>query len=184
MKKRQILEGSRVKFVALEKSHLSLRADFINDPEVQNTLNFDYPTSLSKTEAWFSKVCLSPTRTEFAITDIDTNAVIGFAGYIDINYKSLKAELYIFIGDKSYWSKGYGSEAYKILTNYGFQELGLSRVYGYQLEDNVKAEKCVLKLGWSIEGLLRNDIFSHGEIKSRKVISILKDDWIANKLYD
>ena len=184
MKKRQILVGDRLKLVALDKSHLPLRSDFINDTEVQSTLNFDYPTSLSKTEAWFSKVCLLSTRVELTIIDIETEIVIGFCGYINIDYKSSKAEHYIFIGNTDYWSKGYGSEAYKLLTNYGFQQLGLNRIYGYQLEGNTKAEKCTLKLGWNVEGLLRDDIFSHGEIKSRKVISMLRDEWLSNKMYD
>lgn len=184
MVKRQILVGERIKLVALEKAHLPYRVDFINDPDVQSTLNFDYPTSLSKTEAWFSKICLSPSRAELTIIDLQSDSVIGFAGYIDISYKASKAEHYIFIGDKNYWSKGYGSEAYKLLTNYGFKQLGLNRIFGYQLEDNVKAEKCVLGLGWTIEGLLRDDIFSHGKIKSRKVISILRDEWLINNKYD
>lgn len=184
MHRRQILIGDRLKLVALDKPHLPLRADFINDVEVQSTLNFDYPTSLAKTEAWFSKVCLLSTRVELTIIDVETETVIGFCGYVNIDYKSSKAEHYIFIGNKNYWSKGYGSEAYKLLTNYGFQQLGLNRIYGYQLEDNAKAEKCTLKLGWSIEGLLRNDIFSHGKIKNRKIISMLKDEWLSNKMYD
>ena len=184
MHKRQVLVGDRIKLVALDKTHLPFRVDFINDTDVQSTLNFDYPTSLSKTQAWFSKVCLVPTRSELTIIDIETDAVIGFCGYIDINYKSSKAEHYIFVGDKNYWSRGYGSEAYRLLTNYGFQQLGLNRIYGYQLENNVKAEKCTLNLGWKVEGLLSNDIFSHGQIKSRKIISMLRDEWLSNKIYD
>lgn len=184
MKKRSILIGDRIKLVALDKSHLPFRVDYINDPVVQQTLNFDFPTSLSKTEAWYSKTCLSSSRVDLTILDIETNTVIGFGGYINIDIKTRKAELYIFIGNKDYWSKGFGSEVYKILTNYGFQQLGLNRVYGYQLEGNVKAEKAILKLGWSIEGLLREDISSHGEIKNRNVVSILRNEWIKNSFYD
>lgn len=184
MEKREILCGNRIKLVALDRTHLAARVEFINDPEVQRTLNFDYPTSLSKTEAWYSKICLSISRVDLTIIDSGTSDIIGFAGYLDIKFRPHKAEQYIFIGDKSYWSKGYGTETYKILTNYGFQQLGLDRIYGYQLEGNEKALKAKMKIGWKIEGLLRNDVYSHGEVKSRRVISMLRDEWLSNSFYD
>lgn len=182
VKKREILKGSRVILVPLEKKHLSKRAEFINDPEIQATLNFDYPTSIAKTEAWFSKNVLVPNRIDFAI-EAEDGDIVGFGGYINIDKVVRKAELYIFIG-KAYWFGGYGREAYKLITNYGFMELGLNRVYGYQLGNNHKAHNSVKKIGWSVEGFLRDDINSHGEIKGRSVVAILRDEWIENSAYD
>lgn len=179
---RKILEGSRIMLVPLERSHLKTRVEYINDPAVQATLNFDYPTSLSKTEAWFSKNILASNRMDFAIEGKD-GSVVGFGGYVNIDRVVRKGELYIFIG-KDYWLGGYGREAYKLLTNYGFIELGFNRVYGYQLGNNHKANNSVKKIGWSVEGFLRDDIFSHGEVKGRSVVSILRDEWAANAVYD
>lgn len=182
IRERQILKGSRVILVPLEKKHLCKRVEFINDPEVQATLNFDYPTSIAKTEAWFSKNVLSPNRIDFAIETADGD-IVGFVGYINIDKAIKKAEHYIFIG-KTFWSCGYGHETYKLITNYGFIELGLNRVYGYQLGHNHKARNLIMKIGWSVEGFLRDDIYSHGEIKGRSIISILRNEWIVNPVYD
>lgn len=179
---RAIREGSRIYLVPLEKRHLSKRVEFINDPAVQATLNFDYPTSLAKTEAWFSKNVLAPNRVDFALEN-KAGDVIGFGGYVNIDRIVKKAELYIFIG-KDYWSGGYGREAYKVITNYGFVELGLNRVYGYQLGDNHKANNSVKKIGWSVEGFLKDDVYSHGELKGRSVVAILREEWVANDVYD
>lgn len=181
---RYFLEGTRIRLCMTEKEHLKKRVDFINDPDVQKTLNYDYPTSLSKTEAWFSKILLDPTRVEFTVIDTKKDDIIGFCGFINIDRTAKKAELHIFIGDKKYWGNGYGRDAYKLLTNYGFMELGLNRVYGYQLEYNEKAQKAVKTLGWTIEGCLREDVFSHGTVKNRYVVAILKDEWTENKSYD
>ena len=179
---REILKGSRVFLVPLEKRHLSKRAEYINDPAVQATLNFDYPTSIAKTEAWFAKNVLAPNRMDFAIESHDGN-VVGFGGYVNIDKVVRKGELYIFIG-QPYWPEGYGREAYKLITNYGFIEFGFNRVYGYQLGHNVKAHNSVKKIGWSVEGFLREDIYSHGEIKGRSVVAILRDEWAENPVYD
>ncbi|CAM4075348.1 GNAT family N-acetyltransferase [Kerstersia similis] len=179
---RNILQGSRIKLTPLEKKHLEKRVEYINDEAVQATLNFDYPTSLAKTEAWFSKNLLVSNRMDFAIVDTEGNT-IGFAGYINIDRTTKKAELYIFIG-RDFWSGGYGREAYKLLTNYGFIELGLNRVYGYQLGHNHKAHNSVKKIGWSVEGFLKDDVYSHGEIKGRSVVAILRSEWELNPTYD
>lgn len=179
---RVILEGSRIVLMPLEKKHLPKRVEYINDPAVQATLNFDYPTSLAKTEAWFSKNVLESKRVDFAI-ESKSGDVIGFGGYVNVDRVVKKAELYIFIG-KDYWFGGYGREAYKIITNYGFIELGLNRVYGYQLGSNHKANNSVKKIGWSVEGFLKDDIYSHGELKGRSVVAILRDEWAANDVYD
>ena len=32
-------------------------------------------------------------------------------------------------------------------------------------------------MGWKREGLLRNDLFSHGELKDRYIVSIIRRDW-------
>lgn len=179
---RAILEGSRVVLVPIERKHLEKRVEFINDPAVQATLNFDYPTSLAKTEAWFSKNVLAPNRVDFAL-ESKNGDVIGFGGFVGIDRVVKKAELYIFIG-KDFWLGGYGRETYKLITNYGFIELGLNRVYGYQLGHNQKANNSVKKIGWTVEGFLKDDIFSHGEVKGRSVVAILRDEWVENSVYD
>lgn len=177
------IQGKRMSLQLLERDHLTKRVEFLNDPEVQATLNFDYPTSLAKTEAWFSKNLLAPNRVDFAFIRNEDSAVIGFGGFINVNPKARKAELYIFVGDKSCWGKGFGRDGYKLLVNYGFGELGLERIYLYQLAENERAVRATAALGWKTEGLLRKDIWSHGEMKDQYVLSILRDEWEGSGLY-
>lgn len=177
------LKGERVSLALLEREHLKKRVEFLNDPEVQATLNFDYPTSLAKTEAWFAKNVLASNRVDFAFVSTKTDKVIGFGGFINVEQKVRKAELYIFIGDKEYWGKGFGRDGYKLLVNYGFAEMGLDRIYLHQLAENTRAIKATEALGWQTEGLLRQDIWSHGELKDQYILSILRAEWKNNKDY-
>jgi RimJ/RimL family protein N-acetyltransferase len=177
------LHGKRISLQLLERDHLKKRVEFLNDSVVQKTLNFDYPTSLAKTEAWFSKNILASNRVDFAFIRNEDSEVVGFGGFININSKARKAELYIFIGNKSCWGKGFGRDGYKLLVNYGFAELGLERIYLYQLAENERAVRATSALGWKTEGLLRKDIWSHGELKDQYVLSILRDEWEVSGLY-
>jgi hypothetical protein len=71
----------------------------------------------------------------YAIVDLATEAMIGVCGFFDTDHLNGTAELGIFIGDKAYWSRGYGREAMTLLLRYGFDYLNfenvLLRVYSF-----------------------------------------------------
>ncbi len=83
------------------------------------------------------------------------------------------------IGNKDYWGKGYAKEVMLLLLNYAFKELGLNRIYSYVWTDNEKMINLNKSVGFKIEGLLRKDIFSHGEYRDRYIMSILKEDYMS-----
>jgi RimJ/RimL family protein N-acetyltransferase len=182
--KRNILKSERVEFALTEQEHLEKRVAYINDPEIQRTLNFDYPTSLSKTKKWFDNTLFDQSRVDFTILDRQTQEMIGFCGLINIEKPVMKAEVYIVIGDKDYWGKGYGREANKLLHNYGFIELGLNRIYGYMLTFNDRIKKNTDALGKKLEARFRESIYSHGELKDQYMVSILRAEWEENEVYD
>lgn len=182
--KRSILKSERVELVLAEEEHLEKRVAYINDPEVQKTLNFDYPTSLSKTRKWFDKTLLDNSRVDFSIFERDNNEMIGFCGFINIEVPVMKGESYIVIGNKDYWGKGYGREANVLLHNYGFIELGLNRIYGFHLTHNKKILKVSEALGKKVEAHLRESIYSHGELKDQYLVAILRSEWKNNDIYD
>lgn len=174
-----VLKGEKIYLKPVEKCELQKRAEWVNDPEVQATLNFvHYPVSLARMEKWFDNILYDLSRRDFSVYTIKRNEYIGFCGFINIDNLVMKAELYVTIGKKEYWNGGYGTDTYKTIMKYGFIELGLNKIYGYQLEKNIGAHKVVQKLGWQRDGLLRHDIFSHGKIKNRYVVSILREDWL------
>lgn len=179
----ELLRGEKVFLRLIEEEDMPLRAAWINDADIQSTLNYDVPTSASKTRAWFHKAQMDPSRREFTIFTAADNRPIGFCGIFNIQVPVMKGELHCVIGEKRFQHGGYGTEAYRLLTNYGFQELGLNRIFGYQLTQNVAAHRCVEKLGWKREGLLRQDIFSHGALHDRYVVAITRDDWETLDVY-
>lgn len=177
----ELLNGKKVYLRLIEEEDLIKRTEWINNPDIQDTLNYDVPTSYAKTKAWFSKILLDNSRREFSIFVKENNEYIGFCGLFKIETPVMKAEMHCVIGNKQYQRGGYGTEAYDLLTEYGFKELGLNKIYGYQLLHNAAAHRVVEKLGWKRDGLLRQDVFSHGSIKDVWIVSIIKEDWESLK---
>ena len=77
---------------------------------------------------------------QFDVTDAATDAIwftvyeraalrpLGIAGLRDIDHAHGTAEFVIFIGEKDCWGRGYGTEATRLLLDYGFTALGLRNI--------------------------------------------------------
>lgn len=175
---KNVLVGEEVYIKRVEREDLPKRVEWINDPEVQATLNYqNWPVSYEQTVRWFERVSVDMARRDFSVFTLHDDRYIGAAGLVGIEYPVMKAEYYVMIGNKELWGRGYGTDTKRVIQNYGFTDLGLRKIFGYHLVQNAAARKTSEKLGWKCEGLLRQDTFSHGKIKDRYIYSILYEDW-------
>jgi RimJ/RimL family protein N-acetyltransferase len=83
----------------------------------------------------------------FAI-DTPDGKHIGNCAYYNISEENGETEMGIMIGDRSYWSKGYGTDVVTTLLAYIFDNTGLNRVYLKTLASNYRAQHCFLKSGF------------------------------------
>lgn len=89
-------------------------------------------------------------------------------------------KLGIRIGDKDYWSKGYGEDAINTILRYAFYNLDIYRVSLKYYEYNERASNCYLKCGFEHEGRTRKSAFIDGEFYDEIIMGILKSDFISN----
>ncbi len=175
-----MLESERIYLRLMEERDIPYKVKWINDPEVRRTLNFDYPISEVGTKQWLNKVALDNSRKDFIVCLKKEDIPIGYGGFLNIDIKNSKAESYMGIGNKDYWGKGYAKEIRRVLLEYAFEDLGLNKVYSYVWSENIKMINLNKSVGFEIEGLLRSDIFSHGQYRDRYIMSILKEDYLNN----
>ena len=88
-------------------------------------------------------------------------------------------ELGIVIGDREYWSKGYGREVVDLLLVYGFQALGARRIALTTHEDNPRAIRCYAACGFIEEGRPRQAFWTGRRYADLVEMSILRDEWMA-----
>jgi len=95
----------------------------------------------------------------FAIETLDGRH-IGNCGFYNIDEVKGEAELGIMIGNRSYWNKGYGTDAVTTLINYIYQQTDLKHIYLKTLDSNSRAQKCFQKCGFTLYGRLGKDGYS------------------------
>ena len=121
----------------------------------------------------------------FFIVRVEDDKLIGTVGLHNVNYTNRCATLGIFIGDKSGRNKGYGTEAIRLILEYGFKYLNLNNIKLDVLEFNERAQACYKKCGFKEYGRRRKSEFLYGKYYDRIEMDILAEefdgDFIRNK---
>lgn len=121
----------------------------------------------------------------FDIVESSNNKLIGVIGLERFNWINRTAELGIFIGDKEFRNSGYGTEAIKLLLEYGFKYLNLHTIKLELLCINKRAHKCYLKCGFKDTGRDRDAVFIDGKYYDKLHMDIVENefegDFIRNK---
>ena len=86
----------------------------------------------------------------------------------------------VFIGDKEFRNKGYGTEAIKLILEYGFKYLNLKNIKLDLMEFNERALKCYKKCGFKEYGRRRKCKFIDGEYYDTIEMDILKEEFNEN----
>ena len=175
-----MLEGKVVRLRALESADLERAYGWINDREVTRYLSARYPLSRADERRWLEE---GPTNgfaagVRLAI-ETKEGVHIGSIGLRQTNPEDRKAGLGIMIGEKAYWSNGYGSDAIVTLLRFAFREMNLNRVWLHVLEFNERAIACYAKCGFQEEGRLRQDRFGEGRYWDTVVMGALREEFEA-----
>ena len=113
----------------------------------------------------------------FLVVDLETKKPIGYAGLYEINSTTKKAEFRVLIGDKDFWSRGYGTEIIELIKYYGFDRLNLNRIYLGYTANNKSASKAYQKAGYVFEGILKEDIYRNSQYYDSIRMAILRKNY-------
>lgn len=72
-------------------------------------------------------------------------------------------------------SKGLGTEVTRLMTQYGFAELGLHRIELQVNADNSRAVAAYRRAGFEQEGLLKSKLYYAGQFHDQVMMAVLND---------
>ena len=170
-----MIEGALVRIRAIEQGDLPTFVKWINDPEVTTHLQFEPPMSMEDEVAWYHHMMAGKDKA-FVVETLD-GRLIGNIGTVGLDWRNRKTDLGIMIGEKEFWSRGYGTDTITVMLRYLFDELGLNRVGLYADIGNHRAIRCYEKCGFVREGVVRHHRFKDGRYVDSVIMSVLRQDW-------
>jgi RimJ/RimL family protein N-acetyltransferase len=148
------LTESRVYLRPLSVQDAEISWKWRNDPEIWKYTGSrpDKYITPEIERAWLKEVLEDPSSYRYAICIKDTNEYIGNVQITGIDCNTGEGEFHIFIGEKKYWNRGYGSEATKMMIDLARSELSLKRIVLHVNRENLPALKIYEKCGFHWDG--------------------------------
>jgi len=135
--------------------------------------------SLKQEKEWIKKNQRSKDNAYFCI-DTKEHEHIGSVSLMKIDLINKNAEFGISIGHKKYWGQGMGTEATRLMLNYGFKKLKLHRIYLRVIAYNFRAQRTYEKCGFIREGIQRQQVCFDGNWHDMVLMGILRSEWLKN----
>ncbi len=170
------LIGEKVYLRAPEPGDELIIAASENHPDARANLYYALPTS---TEIQLSKIKQKQQDNStifFTICKVRPDVPIGCTSFVRIDWIGRMATFYIAIADKENWSKGYGTEATKLMVDYAFETLNMNRIQLHVSAENDRAVRVYEKTGFVKEGKLKQAMFFNNRYIDFYLMAVIKDD--------
>ena len=178
------LVGDRIYLSPRNTEDLEKFTEWMNDFQITDYTGRSGMLVTLDSEKKYLEENSSPQAT-FVIVTLDKNEMIGTVGLERINNIHRTATLGIFIGNKEYWNNSYGTEAIRLILDYGFNYMNLHSVKLELMSFNERALKCYKKCGFKEAGRIRESRYINGKYYDTIFMDILKsefkEDYIRNK---
>ncbi|HZQ37339.1 MAG TPA: GNAT family protein [Dehalococcoidia bacterium] len=174
-----MLHGEKVRLRSLERDELSTVWAWNNDLETEVAGGGDppMPQSLARLQAEFDKQASAGGRDDAEFGIEAEGKLIGHCGLFNWSAVDRTCELGITIGDKAYWSRGYGRDAVRTLVDYAFRYRNQRKVFLRVWGHNERGIRCYLAVGFVEEGRLREHVWSAGRYVDLVYMGVLRRDW-------
>jgi len=174
-----ILETERLILRPPELTDAARIQALADDPDVAGMLTpMPYPYTLESAQSW---IRLGHAEIEsgesypFVIIRKADNLLIG-AVEVGNEVRHQRGEMGYWLG-KAYWGQGYVTEAARRVVQFGFEVVGLHRIFATHYAHNPASGRVMQKIGMQYEGTLRGHIVKWDKPVDLLMYAILQDEW-------
>ncbi|EJN60090.1 GNAT family N-acetyltransferase [Halogranum rubrum] len=166
------LRGEGVELRTVESDDLAFVKDQINDPDVWGTLGMSAPRNQHNEEQWLERTSEDDDRVHLLVCD-DGDPV----GLMGLHVNSTWG-----VGELGYWvapeaqGKGYCTAAVRLVSRYAFEERRLHKVVAEAYDHNAGSQRVLEKVGFTQEGVHREEAFVGGEYRDLLHYGLLEDE--------
>lgn len=177
--RRPFLTGKKVYLRLLDESDIGEEyIQWLNDPEVTRYLGTSrFPATPSSIRKYLERFEDSTFGLILAIIDMESDQHIGNVTLSRIDWIHRRGDTGIMIGRKEFWGKGYAFEAWSLLIEFAFKQLGLYKITAGAIAEHASSVSVLKRLGFQIEGILRKECFIDGEYRDAIRMGLLREEF-------
>lgn len=113
---------------------------------------------------------------ELAFVILKDNVIAGRIGVYKIDTQNKTGELGYWLGE-NYQNQGIMTQSCKALISYCFDTLGINRIEIRCAAENHQSQRIPERLGFMMEGIIRQGEWLHHHYTDLKLFSLLKHEW-------
>jgi RimJ/RimL family protein N-acetyltransferase len=172
------MRGELVSLRAIEPSDAEALWRWVRDPEVVRWMDEGYPQSLTG----FRKRLENDLPRNgfgdllFGVESLSDGTLIGAVRLRDAEPETGIAELDIYLGEKDYWGRGYGTDTMRTICRFGFGKMRLHKITLQVVTENHAAHHIYEKVGFVDEGRLRQVFRRDGQWYDMFIMGLLEGE--------
>lgn len=174
-----MIESGKVMIRPVERYDLDLVQKWYNDDEVMYWGSGARPDMMVSMD-FLEEVWFPESFTDYSVRmmiETTERIPIGIIGFRNLNQQERRCRMLIFIGEKEYLGRGFGTDAIKGFLSFLFKRWNLNRVEADTWDGNQRAVEAYKKCGFKEEGKLRKARYVDGEYKDEIILGILKEEF-------
>ena len=174
-----MIKGSVTGLRAVERDDLPQLLEWRNQPLYRRFFREDRELNSFQQERWFEETVVGGSSTRmFSIVELDGGRLIGACGLCYINWRDRNADLSLYIGIGGlYIDDTYAPDAARTLLHFGFEEMGLHRIWAEIYSVDTAKEKLFKSLGMTLDGRHRETRWTAGHWVDSLFFSVLADEY-------
>ncbi|MFB3786174.1 MAG: UDP-4-amino-4,6-dideoxy-N-acetyl-beta-L-altrosamine N-acetyltransferase [bacterium] len=170
-----MIPGKNITLRALEDRDVEILRGWRNHPELRQLHFSTLPLSQAGQRRWYEQYSDQASTLVFIIEN-EAGHPIGYTLLKNLDHKNRQAEIGLHL-DPAFQGQGYGTNAFRALIRFGFEELNLHRLALQVFDFNERAIRMYEKLGFRVEGRLREAFFTQGKYCDILLMSLLEGEW-------
>ena len=178
-----VLETERLRLRRMTHDDAQALIDLYGDPEVMRYLILDppcdnIPAAIHMID-WMNGHFEQQNAMRWGITlKGQGDSVVGTCGFHFWSREHRRTDIGYDL-QTAYWGRGYITEATHALVRWCFDHLDLHRVQADCTSGNTGSERVVEKVGFTMEGIWRENTFEHGQFVDLKQYGLLRREYLA-----
>jgi RimJ/RimL family protein N-acetyltransferase len=179
-----MIRGRHIGLRAIEADDLQQLLVWRNQPDFRRYFREYRELSNTHQQQWYdSKVLNDPSTRMFSIVDAGGGKLLGACGLCYIDWINQTADFSIYIGhDHLYIDEVYAVDAGIQLLKYGFEELGLHRIWCEIYDFDEAKKKFLPRLGFTLDGRHRQTHWAEGAWHDSLFYGVLIDEFSQEQI--